>query len=206
MSLLLFAFLFYFVFSLADASKIRWENRFVGQKGDKCLVTIDGTTYKVHNLTKLKWSQRKEWYDYKHNHFGIKYEIAVCIVTGWIVHYNGPFKGSIHDLTIFRWGLKKLLSLLEKVMADLGYVGDATVITPKDATSNQHRLAMKELRKRHETINGKMKTFECLRNQWRHSLDKHHIAFRGCLVIVQLCIENGREVYNVEGYSDPIFD
>jgi len=95
---------------------------------------------------------------------------------------------------------------MEKVIGDNGYVGDEACITPKDATSDQHRLAMKELRKRHETINGKLKTFECLRNQWRHSLDKHHIAFRACLVIVQLCIENGREVYSVEGYSDPIFD
>ena len=169
-------------------------------------MTVDGTTCKVHNLTKLKLKERKQWYDFKHNHAGIKYKIAVCIITGFIVHYCGPFKGSIHDLTIFRWCIKKILSLLEVVIGDAGYEGDEACVTPKDARDAQHRLAMKELRKRHETINGKLKTFECLRNQWRHSLDRHHLAFRSCFVIVQLCLENGQECYTVDGYTDPIFD
>jgi len=145
------------------------------------------------------------WFDFEHNHTGIKHEIAVCVITGWIIHCHGPFKGSIHDLTVFRWGLKKLPSLPEMVIGNQGHVGDETIVAPGDAKNNQHRLAMKELCKWHETISGKSKTFECLRSQWRHALNKHHVAFRSCLVIVQLCLENGREVCSVEGHSDPVF-
>jgi len=36
-------------------------------------------------------------------------------------------------------------------------------------------------------------------------LNKHHIAFVLALSFVQLTIENGREVHDVEGCSDPIF-
>jgi len=64
---------------------------------------------------------------------------------------------------------------------------------------------MKELQKQHEAVNYKLKAFVCLKHQWRHTLSKLHVDFCPCLVIVQLTLDNGREVHDVEGYSDPVF-
>jgi hypothetical protein len=149
---------------------------------------------------------RKGWYDHKSNGFGIKYEIASNIKTGDIVHYYGPLRAAIHDLTVFQGFLKRQLAPNECVIADKGYIGDSKVITPRDARNAQHKRAMAAVRMRHEHINGRLKKWKALGSIWRHALNKHHLAFRALLVITQVEIENGRELHTIEGYKDPFSD
>jgi hypothetical protein len=53
----------------------------------------------------------------------------MCIKTGKIVSFNGPFEcGSWPDLKIFRSRLKGMLSVGEKMIADCGYRGDARIL------------------------------------------------------------------------------
>lgn len=67
----------------------------------------------------------KAFRSHKFKHAGLRYEIAVCILTGDIVWVIGPFPcGAWPDISIFRFALKYLLDENERVEADDGYIGE----------------------------------------------------------------------------------
>jgi hypothetical protein len=107
-------------------------------------------------------------------------------------------------LKIFRSKLKYNLSVGEKVIADRGYRGDDRICTPEDFLNNQHKVAINSARARHETINGRLKTWGILKNVFRHVPDKHHFAFRSVLVFIQISIESGYPPFQVDSLGDPI--
>ena len=109
--------------------------------------------------------------------------IAPATAAVHIVYVDGPFPpGKMNDLTIFRWGIKGWLDEDERVEADDGYVGDAPryIKCPKSFTNDKTKLAMQSrVRSRHETLNKRMKQFNCLKNQFRHlDIAKHSSCFR----------------------------
>jgi hypothetical protein len=124
----------------------------------------DGIDFKVQKLKQLTRRQQRKWYSHKHNDFGIKYEVATCIKTGDIVHYYGPVRASIHDIDLYRIGLRPKLAAGERVIADKGYRGDRKVCTPFDFITNsaQHKRVMQTLGMRHETVNGRFKFWRAL--------------------------------------------
>ena len=62
------------------------------------------------------------WWSHKFNGPGLRYEIGVCIQTGWIVWVNGPYPaGQWPDLRIARGSLNQLLDAGERFIADGGY-------------------------------------------------------------------------------------
>lgn len=144
------------------------------------------------------------WYSKKFNKAALRYEIAICIFTGAIVSYTGPFNaGSWNDLKIFRYKLKRMLSYGEKVVADRGYPGEPKVITPYSAKSDKHLELMNRARARHETINGRLKTWKCLANRYRHAAKKHHICFRAVVTIEQIKM-NAKPTWQVDNMGDRI--
>ena len=172
----------------------------MGDTGEKCLVTVDGTDFRIQEPKPFS----TKWYSHKFRGPGIRYELVVCIKTGWIVAYNGPFPcGRWPDIKIFRSMLKQRLYWNEKVIADRGYRGDSSVCHPGTAVNGQHRYAMSVLRARHETINGRLKTWTILKNVFRHDITKHHIVFGAIAVIEQIKIQNGRPPFQAFGYVDP---
>ena len=189
--LLLFIFLF---------TKIKWENRLIGDSGQRCLVTIDGVDFPIPEPT--AWS--KKWYSHKFEGPGIRYEIAVSIFNGWIVLYNGPFQcGAWSDKKIFKSLLILKLANEECVVADCGYKDTHRVCHPDMGTPEQQR-AMEVARARHETVNGRLKNWESMKRVFRHNRDKHHLVFRSVLVIEQIKIQNGRPPFQVDPVVDPI--
>jgi len=134
----------------------------------------------------------------------VRYEIAVAIKTGWIVSYNGPFQcGSWPDLKIFRSRLKQWLLLGEKVVADRGYRVGSRICHPDYGTEEQQE-AMNTARARHETVNGRLKTWKSMKQGFRHSLDKHYLVFRAALVIEQIKIQSDKPPFQVDAVVDPI--
>ena len=135
----------------------------------------------------------------------MRYEIGICISTGWIVHYHGPFPaGEWPDAKIFKRLLRWKLSLGEKVVADNGYKGLQTFICRPGEGDRQLRLAMSCLRARHESINSRLKKWKILGSMFRHNMEKHHIAFRSVIVIEQLKIQDGPGPFQVPDYSDAL--
>ncbi len=174
-------------------------NRFIRQNGSACLLSVDGTDFRIYEPVPF-WGG---WRSFKFRAAGLRYEIAICIQTGWIVWVNGPFPaGRWVDITIFRYGLKKLLLPRERVEADLGYRGDPKVDTPIDHCPNLAQSTIKSLvRGRHETVNKRMKQFGCLQQRFRHNIGLHGDCFNAVAVITQLNIQYGGEPL----YSVPYF-
>lgn len=156
---------------------------------DRTFMTIDGTDCPVNQ----KFDPT--FYSHKFKDSGVRYEVGLCIRTGWIVWISGPYPcGSWSDLTIFRHDLKNQLLQNELVEADQGYRGDEKALEP-NICFTQWQYDMKFiLRARHEHVNQRLKTFAVLQNCFRHrlsqnDLNKHRICFNVAAVITQLNIQ-----------------
>ena len=82
-------------------------------------------------------------------------------------------------------------------------VGYQWAETP-DGTHDFQQRTFALIRARHETVNGRFKDWRCLKQQWRHSLEKHGAVFRAVAGVVQVAIQNGEQLFQVE-YNDADF-
>ena len=57
------------------------------------------------------------------------------------------------------------------------------------------------VRARHETLNGRLKTWGILSQIFRHNILRHGKVLRACAVLTQLAIEDGKKLFEVE-YGD----
>lgn len=194
-------------------SQIDWENRKVDDIGNDCLVGVDGVDclYKTRQL--YDGSPDSRFYSYKFKKSGLRYEIALGLRNDNICNISGPFRpgsGGSNDLTIFRLGVKAMLEPGERVEADDGYRAEA----PRFCKTPNHWLTRKDqermrgrLRRRHETINRRIKVFKALDVVFRHNVEKHSICFRVACIMVQLAIECGEQaLFDVREYDDRLSD
>lgn len=158
--------------------------------GSVCLVTIDGTDFKINEPTPFSTM----WFSHKINHAGLRYEIGICIQTGWIVWVNGPYPpGHWPDLAIARDGINEALGPGELYLADGTYRdGNGFAETPNGLNNADQR--MKSIaRARHERVNGMLKNFGCLSRCFRHHRTLHGRLVEAVANVVQaaLMLEGG---------------
>lgn len=105
-----------------------WDNRYDGDNGSQCLVSVDGTDFAIREPKPFS----PKWFSHKLNGPGLRYEVAICIQTGVPVWINGPFPcGSWPDLRIARNALVDALDPGEYYLADGGYRdGNQWSVTP----------------------------------------------------------------------------
>ena len=176
--------------------KIVLSNRFLHQNGSACLMSIDGTDFRIRNPT-LFW---KGWYSHKFNGPGLRYEVGLSIQGGDIVWVNGPFPaGAWPDINIFRGWLKNELMPGERVEADAGYRGDTSVDCPDKFNYTEYQDQCKYIvRARHETVNQRFKQFNVLNDRFRHCREKHAPVFNAIAVITQVSLRCGEPLFPVE--------
>ena len=176
--------------------QIKFENRLFCQNGSRCLISVDGTDFHIYEPTPF-W---KGWFSHKFNGPALRYEVSICIQTGWIVWIKGPFvAGHWSDIKIFQGWLKTKLLPDEFVEADRGYRGDDKMSAPDDdAPSLYHFYSKGNVRARHETVNRRFKQFNCLHHRFRHDKEKHALCFDAVAVLTQLSIQSGEPLYDVE--------
>ena len=177
------------------------ECRFLNNIGNDCLVLVDGTDFCINKP--MPYSPK--WYSHKFNGPGLCYKVGISIINGDIVWINGPFPcGSWSDIKIFRNGLINELGHGERVEANSGYRGEPTKIKTPEMFGTEEEESRKILvRARHETANKRLKQFSCLKDVFRHNLQKHSSVFRAVAVITQLTIQHGSPLFSVE-YQDDI--
>jgi hypothetical protein len=84
------------------------------------------------------------------------------------------------------------------VIADRGYRGEEGVVaTPNIHDSLETSNFKKRARARHETFNKRIKNFKIIAGPFRHSLDRHSVAFEAVCVLVQYDIENGHPLFEI---------
>ena len=193
--------LFYLLLDLnrfSISQKIVLENRFKNDKGNDCLLSVDGTDFQRSKTS-------KDWFSYKFRRSGLRYEVATSILGGDICWICGPWKpGKYNDLDIFREALATWLEPNERVEADDGYAAEAPlrVKCPASIAEPVERAAMTQrVRSRHETVNKRFKQWGILRQVFRHDLANHRNVFAAICVVTQLAIENGEPLFEVH-YDD----
>ena len=130
---------------------------------------------------------------------------------GDIVWLHGPFPCSDWpDIVIFRDSLIRFLDQGERVEADDGYMGEAPMYIkcPKKdfVQSHDQKKIKQKIRCRQETINKRFKHFEVLKTTFRHDISLHADIFRAVAVLVQLQIEEGEKLFDVDQYDDTNFE
>lgn len=168
-----------------------------------CLVSVDGTDFQIP-------FQGRRFHSHKYKFgSGLRYEVAVCILSGDLVWINGPFEPGIwNDITIFRSSLLSHLDDGERVEADDGYRGCAPryVKCPQSMGHHDTTAAMQSVvRRRHETVNKRFKQWSILKSVYRGNIAHHGKAFRFVAIVTQMAIENGEPLFRVD-YEDPDFD
>jgi hypothetical protein len=175
-------------------------------KGRICKIYHDGVDFRCFNRQDPNFENKPHWRRYPFDpamsshkfgkKAGLRYGISTCIQTGEIVSCHGPFPaGKWADITIYRTYVKPMLPPGELIEADRGYMGDTTVRTPDDFLCMSEKLAKGKIANRHETINGRLETFRCLRHQFRHSHHEHKFYFFTAAVTVQLMLRKYGSYY-----------
>lgn len=151
---------------------------------------MDGTDFRINEPTPFSTS----WYSFKINQAGLRYEIGIGIYSDEINWISGPHKPGVKtDLMIFRSDLKNRLESDEFVIADEIYK-DRNCIR-KSFLAGSHKRKAERILSRHETLNGRLKRFGVLSQQFRHNLDKHSICFFAVANLTQIIIH----------YEEPLF-
>ena len=83
----------------------------------------------------------KKWWSFKFNGPGLRYEIALEVMSGHIVWAHGGFPcGRYPDLKIAREKFVKLLHPKERAVADKGYRFDSRFICAKNGQATNKRI------------------------------------------------------------------
>jgi hypothetical protein len=91
-----------------------WDNQYLGDIGNKVLVTLDGTDMPVE----ITFSEKITSHKFKGN--GLKYKVGVCIATGHIVRVHGPSRAGQNDITLAQQTFVSFLNDNEMAVADSG--------------------------------------------------------------------------------------
>ena len=172
--------------------------------GNDCLVSVDGTDFQLA----YGRSHRCYW-DYKFKGPGLRYEVAICLRTSDIVWAYGPhLPGLYNDLQIFRMNMIHELELGERAEADDGYIGECPqhIKCSNGVSRREDREGLNQRqRNRHETVNERFKNFGCMSSKFRHSPAKHGTCFSCVVMLTQLAIEHGEELFPIQ-YDDQLTD
>ena len=120
----------------------------------------------------------------------MRYEIGLEVESGYIVWAYGGFPaGSNRDIDISRKRFVKKLQPNERAVADKGYRhSDSFYVCENNDPCNKR---IKQILARHENVNRRVKTFDCMSGVFRHDLSLHRDYFYAVVNIVQISIENG---------------
>jgi hypothetical protein len=161
------------------------------------IVSVDGTDCPIQEPRPFN----NAWFSQKFKGPGVKYEIAVDVLTGDCVWISGPFMASKSDIKIFREdGLMALIPEGRLVIADKGYRGEPGVVSyPNHLDDEDVRDFKKRVRARHETFNGRLKTFDVLKQVFRHKpvLHQHKACLEAIAVITQCEINLGFKLFSI---------
>ena len=97
--------------------------------------------------------------------------------------------------------MKLHLSDAEFVEADDIYKAERSCVKTRDGWLGMNQTSNDKVGSRHETVNGRFKDWNCLKEPCRHSIEQHSTMFWSVVVLNELRIENGEPLFDVD-YND----
>ena len=180
------------------AVKISWPDNLYSD--DLWVLTVDGVHCWINEPRHPTWSQDPTYYSHKFNKAGLAYELGVSLTESRLIWMNGPFKAGTSDKKIFKeGGLKQRLEQFGKRgIGDGGYTGFPMLLsTPNAHDSDAVKLFKSRALKRHEKLNGHIKTFASMSGRFRHGVPRFKCCFEAVCVICQYRMEMGSDLYDV---------
>ena len=112
----------------------------MAEPNQRCKVTVDGTDFRIQEPIPFN----PKWYSHKFKGPGLRYEVAICIKTGWIVWVNGPFPaGEWSDRKIAQAGINHHLDDNECYVGDGGnYDGRQWAETPTGYNNHEQKCML----------------------------------------------------------------
>jgi hypothetical protein len=186
------------ILTIVQITQIDFSNRFLCDNGSICKITLDGTDCPIQEPRPFN----TKWYSHKFKAAGVRYEVGLCIQTGWIVWVNGPYAcGRYPDLRIARDKIIDFILPREKILADGGYRDGGVYMETPTGFNNPDQRMKKLARARHETVNSRLKRFNILRKLYRHDLHNHSSVFHTIAIITQIGIEAGEILFDIDYYD-----
>ena len=180
------------------------------------VLSVDGVHCWIEEPEHPTWSRDTTFFSHKYNKAGIGYELGLHLWESRLIWMNGPHKAGKPDVWIFeKKGLhKKLGEIGKKAIGDLGYRGHQQhVSVPNPYDREQVKMFKSRACMRHETFNGMIKEFDCLKGRFRHSTEKFAICFEAVCVLSQYKLELERPLFDIlipavmeEADSDVVVD
>lgn len=166
---------------------IDFKNRWDGWT-ESPVAIVDTTECEIETPSLYEW----EFYSGKSKQHSLKYEVAIDVQGSKILWVNGPYKGSIHDVTIFRDKLVKELKVGEVVLADKGYVGESSCCCPFKPPKNPDQIFFNskhyKVRQVIERLFSRFKHFNIISQKFRNksNYEQHKVAFYCIASIIQI--------------------
>ena len=173
------------------------DNRFVGDTGNDCLMSLDAADKRV------AMEYNKHFYSFKFKNMAVRYEVGLNIKTSDICWWSGPYPpGDMNDDMCFQNCLAKWLPPGERVETDKGYRASfpASVCCPPYESAERAEMTAR-VRLRHKTVNRRMNHWNILKAPYRHDLMNHQAVFGAIACMTQLSFENGEPLFQVD-YDD----
>jgi DDE superfamily endonuclease len=165
------------------------------------IVSVDGIHCRIQEVRKEPGAKG---YSHKSNGPGLSYELGIAIRSNRLVWISGPFEASKHDISIFRRddapneGLKAHIPDGKRAIGDSGYRGEPTKVSiTREDDSGEVKKFKARAKSRHETFNGRLKSFNVLATAFRHGYDEHQTVFEAACICVQYGLENGYGLFEM---------
>lgn len=180
---------------------IKWPPSLDHPRGPRFAITIDGVDKKTWEMKHPTLNKDPKTYTKKHNHGGLKYQIALCVHSNQCVHFYGPKKAGQHDQTLLREsGVLDRLKPGKLAIVDRGYIANQhrdklawpNTYDEKDVENYKSRA-----RARHESFNGRMGFFKIMTDVFDYDKKKHKYAFGAVCTTVQYQMNNGSPLFRV---------
>lgn len=181
------------------AAKINWPSD-EECEGNQWIISIDGTHCWIEEPKHADFLQDTTFYSQKFNKASLNYELGILLWESRLVWMKGPTRAGPNNIANFvNGGLRdKLLLMGKKAISDAGNTGhQAALSTPNGAYLRNVAKFKSRALKRHEKFNGMIKTFDCLKGRFRHSVAQFGTCFEAACVICQYQMENGKPLYNI---------
>ena len=184
--------------------KIVWGKSVDSKETEIYAISADGVDFKLWERKHPKYPIDTKAMSHKFNSCGAKYLIALSVFQPKCLFIEGPFRGGMGDMDMFRdSGLMKKMKANGKVcIADRGFrskfADESKHFALPDFMDSKPLFNFKtRVRMHQESYNRCLKHFECLSTTFTHGFVKHGIALRAVAVMVQYQMDNGSPIYCV---------